>query len=42
MECCGNCKYRIAEEVVETCKLLKKSIHNKKGACDKWELAEKE
>lgn len=39
MRCCGNCTHRNAEEVVETCKLLKKYTQVK-GACDKWSFAE--
>lgn len=36
MRCCGNCSHRNAEEVVETCRLLKKYTQ-KKGCCSEWE-----
>lgn len=39
MQCCGNCKHRRADEVVETCR--KKKIYTlNKGCCEEWELAE--
>ena len=36
MRCCGNCSHRNAEEVVETCRLLKKYTQIK-GCCSEWE-----
>ena len=39
MKCCGNCKHRNGEEVVETCRKLKKYTLIK-GFCSEWELAE--
>ena len=39
MKCCGNCKHRNAEEVVETCRKLK-NYTLIKGFCSEWEFAE--
>lgn len=39
MKCCGNCKHRNTECVVETCRKNKIYTLNK-GFCDNWELAE--
>lgn len=36
LQCCGNCTHRNAEEVVETCRLLKKYTQTK-GCCSEWE-----
>lgn len=36
LQCCGNCSHRNAEEVVETCRLLKKYTQIK-GCCSEWE-----
>lgn len=36
LQCCGNCTHRNAEEIVETCRLLKKYTQ-KKGCCSEWE-----
>lgn len=36
LQCCGNCTHRNAEEVVETCRLLKKYTQIK-GCCSEWE-----
>lgn len=36
LQCCGNCTHRNAEEVVETCRLLKKYTQEK-GCCSEWE-----